>query len=234
MTSENGNRCERCPIGRECPFCGLTGEARRIFQALVEVRICSPGTLLLSQGEVPEGLFIVRSGAVRLRHDGRDGRCSFLGLVGAAGLLGLTETVNHSPALLSAETVRQSTVELVPQRELVRFLVRFPEAAVPLLVYESEEVEELRSDLLDRHRPSPLPERLLDRLGGLAEVCGVPLEDGTVLIDLPLTVQAVGDTLGCSRQWASRLLGEAEEAGLVERRERRILLTPAALDSLSA
>lgn len=229
--SETVDRCELCPIGQECPFCGLTGEARRVFQSLAEVRTCTPGTYLLRQGELPEGLFVVRSGVVRLRHDGRDGRCSFLGLVGAAGLLGLVESVNHGAAAMSAEVVRQATVELIPQRELAHFLVRYPQAAVPLLIYESEELEELRDELLGRHRPDPLPRRLLDRLQGLAGICGVPLDDGGVLIDLPLTVQAVGDTLGCSRQWASRLLGEAERAGLVERRDRRILLTPEGLES---
>ena len=223
-------RCERCPAGAECPFCGLEGEARDAFEAIAEIRCYAAGTRLVEQGERPEGLFIVRQGLVRLRHDADDGRCLIFGLVGRAGLVGLAEVVNGKRSRLSAVTLQATTVELVPRREMVRFLVRYPASVVPLLVWESEELERFTDELVAERRPRPMPVRLLERLRDLAEVCGQPV-DGGVLIDLPLSVRNVGDTLGCSRQWASKLLGEAEAAGLVERRHRRIVLTRTALQA---
>lgn len=221
-------RCERCPAGVDCPFCSLDGEARTAFEALAEVRGYAPGSCLVEQGERPEGLFIVRSGLVRLRHDGADGRRLILGLVGRAGLVGLVEVVNASPARTSAVAVNDTVVEMIPRQEMVGFLVRFPQAVLPLLAWGSEELERRTEELIAERRSRPMPQRLLRRLRGLAEVCGHPVEGG-VLIDVPLTVRSIGDSLGCSRQWASKLLGEAEAAGLVERRQRRILLTRAGL-----
>ena len=221
-------RCDRCPAGAECPFCGLEGEARDAFDAITEVRCYAAGTRLVEQGERPEGLFIVREGLAQLRHAAADGRRVIFGLVGRAGLIGLAEVVNGKRSRLSAVTLQPTTVEMVPRRELVRFLVDYPASVVPLLVWESEELERFTDELVNERRSRPLPDRLLDRLRDLAEVCGEPV-DGGVLIDVPLSVRSVGDTLGCSRQWASKLLGDAEAAGLVERRQRRIVLTRAGL-----
>lgn len=222
------SRCERCPAGGECPFCGLEGEARKTFEAITEVRCYAVGARLVEQGERPEGLFIVREGLVRLRHDAADGRRLIVAFVGRAGLIGLAEVVNGKRSHLSAVALQRTTVEVVPRRELVRFLTRYPASTVPLLVWESEALDRCTGALVDERQSRPMPERLLERLRDLAEVCGEPVEGG-VLIDLPLSVRNVGDSLGCSRQWASKLLGDAEAAGLVERRERRIVLTRAGL-----
>lgn len=228
--SPDSNRCDQCPAGAGCPFCTLTGEARRSFQSLTEVRCYSPGSHVVHQGERPEGLFIIREGVLRLRHEEEDGRSVVLGLLGPGGLVGLTESVNHSSSRFSVEALQESTLEVVPRAGLVRFLTRFPEAVIPLLVWESEELERRIDELLAARCPRPLPERLMGRLRSMARVCGVA-EGDDVVIDLPLTVQAVGDSLGCSRQWASRLLTDAEAEGLVERRRGRIVLKAAGLAS---
>jgi CRP-like cAMP-binding protein len=207
----------------------LTGEARDAFRAITELRYYACGAEPVRQGERPDGLFIVRSGVLDLRHDAADGHALVLGMVGEGGLVGLSEVVTGTASRLTAVARRPCTLELVPRQELVSFLMRFPQTAVPLLVRAAEDLDRLRGDLLSARHPRPLTDQLLDRLRALADVCGVPVPGG-VLIDVPLTVQAVGDRLGCSRQWASRLLCEAEGAGLVERRERRIILTSAALD----
>ena len=79
----------------------------------------------------------------------------------------------------------------------------------------------------------PLVERLLHKLQELADACGVTTESGGLLLDAPLTVQDLAGSLGCSRQWASKLLSEIESRGLIERRGRRIVLTEAALEHSS-
>ena len=225
-----GKRCDRCPVGVDCPFCALGGDARSEFESVVETRSYAAGARLVVQGERPDGLFIVRQGLVRLRHDGDDGRTTYLGLVGGAGLLGVSESINGSRSAVSAVAAQPTTVEVVPRADLVPLLLRHPATVVPLLVWESAELERRTGELLDERASRPLPDRLLQRLRDLADVCGEEVADG-VLIDVPLSVRNVGDTLGCSRQWASKLLGDAEAAGLVKRRHRRILLTEAALRS---
>jgi CRP-like cAMP-binding protein len=226
---EETDYCERCSIGTECPFCSLTGEAREVFRSLTELRYYACGAEPVRQGERPDGLFIVRRGVLDLRHDAIDGHSVVLGMVGEGGLLGLSEVITGSSSRVTAEARRPATLEMVPRQELVSFLMRFPDVAVPLLVRAAEDLDKLRADLVAARHPRPLTDQLLDRLRSLADVCGVPVADG-VLIDVPLTVQALGDRLGCSRQWASRLLGEAEGAGLVKRQKRRIVVTKAALN----
>jgi CRP-like cAMP-binding protein len=57
----------------------------------------------------------------------------------------------------------------------------------------------------------------------LGNVYGVPAEAG-LRIPVPLTVQMLADKVGCSRQWASKLLGELEAAGKLKRNRSWITL----------
>jgi len=58
----------------------------------------------------------------------------------------------------------------------------------------------------------------------LGRIYGLPAEAG-LRIPVPLTVQMLADKVGCSRQWASRLLGELEAAGKLRRNRGWITLT---------
>jgi len=69
----------------------------------------------------------------------------------------------------------------------------------------------------------PTGERLLSALAELARVYGLPAEAG-LRIPVPLTVQMLADKVGCSRQWASKLLGELESAGKLKRNRSWITL----------
>jgi CRP-like cAMP-binding protein len=57
----------------------------------------------------------------------------------------------------------------------------------------------------------------------LGRVYGVPAESG-LRIPVPLTVQMLADKIGCSRQWASKTLGELEAAGKLKHKRGWITL----------
>ena len=69
----------------------------------------------------------------------------------------------------------------------------------------------------------PSGERLMSALIELSRIYGVPADSG-LRIPVPLTVQMLADKIGCSRQWASRLLGELEAAGKLKRNRSWITL----------
>jgi CRP-like cAMP-binding protein len=69
----------------------------------------------------------------------------------------------------------------------------------------------------------PTGERLMSALVEMGRIYGVPAESG-LRIPVPLTVQMLAEKIGCSRQWASKKLGELEAAGKLERNRSWITL----------
>ena len=204
MRSETTDCCSTCPAREKCAFRRLPEPLLWEFLRLAENRLYSPGLEVVRQGEEAHGIFNLRSGAVRLLH------------------------LEPMPYPFTAETVLESTVEYVPRRRFVPFLLDHPRVAVELLIWLSQEFEDLQQSLYEIAARPQLGIRLLEHLRELGRVCGRPTAEGLEL-ERRFTVQDLADGLGCSRQWVSKLLGDLEHQGLIRRRERRIVLTGAAL-----
>jgi CRP-like cAMP-binding protein len=217
------------PGGDEsCVFDDLDDEARESLGKIIEPRRYGPGETLLCQGDPALGLFVVRSGLVRTSHLTPGGKPVGVRIVAPFGILGLAEVVTGDPYLLSAETVGPCRIDHVARKRFVPFLLHHPRVAVELLIRVSQDVVALQAGVYEAAGGGNLGDRLVRQLQELAGSCGVPTDRGT-LLDAPLTVRDLAGTLGCSRQWASKLLSEIEAQGLIEREGRRIILTDAAL-----
>ena len=226
MSFEIPDRCRACAVAPDCPFRVLPAEDRARLHAAMEARRYAPDSFLFHQGDAAAGLYVVRSGVVRLLHVNVDGKAAVVQLVTTSAILGLVEAVTGDSRLLTAQAVEESLVDFLPRRAFVRLLLDHSQVAVELLIRVAQELADLQHRLCEATE-SPLRERLLHRLQELAGPCGVTTADG-VLLDLPLTVQDLANSLGCTRQWTSRLLGEMEHDGLIVRRGRRLWLTAAA------
>jgi len=223
-------RCGTCEAEPVCPFNDLSADARVAFEAIVEVRFYAPGSTILRQGDPSRGIFVVRSGLVRAVHLTPAGKPVGVQVLGAGSLLGLTEVVTGDPYLATVEAVEDCELESVARRQFVPFLLQHPAVAVELLIRVSQDLVNLQAGMFEAAGGGRLTDRLLRQLQDLAGSCGVPTDRGT-LLDVPLTVRDLAGTLGCSRQWASKLLSDIESQGLIEREGRRIILTGAALDA---
>lgn len=224
MPNIAGDRCADCDAEPTCPFSDLSPGAREDFREIAETRVYAPGSTILQQGDPARGLFVVQSGLVRVFHLTPSGKPVGVRMASASEILGLNEVITGDRYRQSAQALEQTRLEHVPRRRFVPFLFQHPEVAVEVLIHVSQDFAKLQDGLFEAAAGSPLGDRLLQKLQELAGSCGVATDRG-VLLDVPLTVQDLAGTLGCSRQWASKLLSEAESRGLIERAGRRITLT---------
>ena len=172
--------CLQCPAVGACVFADLPAESFARLQQLLSLRQEPARKAVVEQGERPPGVFLVRSGLLRLLRLERSGRMADLGFARPGALLGITEVVTGSRASLTAETYSPCELEFIPRRDFVPFLRTTPELAVELLTQVSDEVEHLRLLLCDAAtRAVPAGVRLLAVLEDLREACGEPSPDGT-------------------------------------------------------
>ena len=233
MVADDPDLCAVCDVAASCAFTNLTPEAQQEFRSIAQPRFYAAGSTILRQGEEADGLFIIQTGLVRLLHLTPAGKPVGVRLVTPPEILGLTEVITGDPYSATVETVEETQVEYVSRKRFVPFLLSTPALAVELLIRVSQDFERIQEGIYESDGGSPLVERLVHKLQELSAACGVTTERG-LLLDAPLTVQDLAGTLGCSRQWASKLLSEIESRGLIERKGRRIILTDAGLDAESA
>lgn len=228
MSLDSSDRCYRCEARSTCVFYSLPAESRREFQRITDLRIYSQNVAIVRQDDDAHGVFNVRSGTVRLSHLTPCGKTGMVKLVSAGGVLGLTEVTAGTRFQFTAETVEESTLEYAPRKDFVSFLLNNPQVAVGLLIWLSQEFEKLQQDRCETVTRPDLTSRLLQHLQQLGELCGSSTAWG-VELNPRFTGQELADCLGCSRQWVSKLLGDLERRGLIERRARRIIVTDAGL-----
>jgi len=232
LVADDPDLCAVCQAAPHCAFTNLTPEALQEFRSIAQTRFYAAGSTILRQGEEADGLFVLQSGLVRLLHLTPAGKPVGVRLLTPPEIVGLTEVITGDRYSSTVETVEESQVEFVPRKRFVPFLLSTPALAVELLIRVSQDFERIQEGIYESDGGSPLVERLVHKLQELAAACGVNTERG-LLLDAPLTVQDLAGTLGCSRQWASKLLSEIESRGLIERRGRRIILTDAGANAES-
>jgi len=230
LAADDTDLCSCCEASTKCTFTNLAREAQEQFRTIAQTRFYAPGTTILRQGERADGLFVVQSGLIRLIHLTPSGKQIGVRMLAPPEMLGLTEVITGDPYHVTAETVEESRLEYLPRKRFVPYLFNTPPLAVELLIRVSQSFERLQEGMYESDGGSPLVVRLVHKLQELADSCGVSTEGG-LLLDVPLTVQDLAGALGCSRQWASKLLAEIEARGLIERRGRRIVLTEAGLET---
>lgn len=87
------------------------------------------------------------------------------------------------------------------------------------ILLHTQQTEELLNIV---HQPR-VPLRLLKLLGWLAQKFGRPVKRG-ILIDLPLTHQAIAEVISTTRVTVTRLLETLEQEGRIQRYQRHIIL----------
>jgi CRP-like cAMP-binding protein len=199
----------------------LPDRERELVAKIGQLRYYAKGTVVVEQGEPAPGLFINRSAYLRLVHVQAGGKMAAVSLLGPGRMLGLAEIILGTLHQHRCEVVAAGMVELLPKREMARLILDNPSIAVEMLIQASQQIFDQTEDMC-RLPSSSSEERLLHSLRGFSVAGGGVVSGGLPL----LTVQELADSIGCSRQWTSKILGEMAGRGVIRRDGRRITLTP--------
>lgn len=223
------HRCATCPARATCVFARLPQYIYEQFQVIVETAPYSRGVTIFRQGEEADGLFIIRSGSVKLYNLTPAGKTTILGIAGPGAVLGLTEIITGSQYEVSADVLERSELEHVARGKFTPFLRAHPMVSVWLLKAVCYELQKSLAELCRTTSRIAVRERLLHTLVDLSVTCGQTTADG-IKLKLSVTIQDLADRVGCSRQWTSRILSEMEKQGLINRKAGWITVTPLALN----
>ena len=109
-------------------------------------------TVLFAEGQAPEGVFLLRSGRVKLTVSSRHGRNLFLGVVGAGELLGLGASVSGKAHELTASTLSPCEALFIPREDFLRFLRERPQVCVEVVRLLSDDLDAAYERMRDLRR----------------------------------------------------------------------------------
>jgi CRP-like cAMP-binding protein len=174
------------------------------------LRIVSPQLIFKRREVLPlksETLWKIESGVARSITWTEEGKVITLGFWGKGDVVGLSLSRIEPYQIECLSTVQIS--EISPESTYLR-------QALLVHAWKSEELLKIVN------QPS-LVDRLFQLLSWLANQFGKPVLSGK-LLDLRLTHQDLGDTIGSTRVSVTRVLNQLEQEGKIERSRRSLVL----------
>lgn len=176
---------------------------------------------LLEEGQMPEGIFVLLHGSLKLFVSLKGGKTLILRVVQSGEVLGLSATMSSKPAEYTAETLSPTQFLYVPRKDFLALLELHPEICVSVVEVLSHQLREAVNMIHYSSGSQPAVEKLADLLElWIAE--GGEITDRGIELKLPLTQEEIGQTIGVSRETVSRLLAEFEEQGVLELEGSRV------------
>lgn len=181
------------------------------------VRTYAANTVLVTEDDLSDALFIVLSGSVKVYGSGVDGREVVYGTQGPGEYFG-EMTLDGGPRSASVMTLEPTTCAVVPGAQARDFLATHPDFALHL-VHKLIRLARASTE----HVKSLALEDVYGRVARLLRTLAVD-EDGVPTVPHKLTQQDIADRVGSSREMVSRIFKPLVEGGYIAQRGGRIAL----------
>jgi CRP/FNR family transcriptional regulator, cyclic AMP receptor protein len=192
------------------------------FQVIASQHTYGRQATIVRQGDPVSYAYFLRRGLVQVSSVLESGK-SFVDLMGPGSVFGIPWMLSGLPHGFALTAVAECDFDRVEAQRFLKYLEERPTAALEVLRHLCRQEIQLVGHLLQLSTRVPTGERLMSTLVELGRIYGVQAESG-LRIPVPLTVQMLADKVGCSRQWASKALGELEAAGKLKRNRSWITL----------
>ncbi len=190
------------------------------LKALAEqgtVKAFPKNTIIISEGDRSDSLFIVQSGRVKVYLADEEGKELLLSTHGPGEYFG-EMILDEGPRSASVMTLEPSRFSVITTEQYKQFLTRQPEIALELiksLIYRVRALTKTVGSL-----------GLLDVYGRVARLL-LDLaveENGKQVIKEHLTQQEMASRVGCSREMISRILKDLRVGGYIKMDEDRMVI----------
>ena len=192
-------------------FSALPAKALRDVSLHVVVRSYKKGTLIFSEGEPSQGLYLVESGVVRVFKSSEDGKEQVLHHVTPGQSFNDVATFDGGPCPANAEAAERATLLLVPRKDLLNLLRAHPELALTVIKVLSGRLRQMGSlveDLALRHVVSRVAHALLRA------------SKGSATATLP-SKHELASMVGSVREVVTRALKQLDRQGAIRLGPRR-------------
>jgi len=179
--------------------------------------------MIFRAGSDGDEVFVLMCGRIKVYTLSPAGRAVTLWICLPGEVFGLAEMARQGPRAVYAEACVPSEVLSIPCNRLRSHLSDDPSTAMLIIDMLSCRVRQLTDALLNI-TSDDVNTRTAKLLWRLHMRHGVPVGDGSSLIDLQLTHQEIAEMIGATRQSVSGAVTHFRNLGLIHARGRRMIL----------
>lgn len=195
-------------------FMGLSPDVLEEFESMAHNAYYEDGSLLFSEGQFPESVYVVIEGSVKLSMNSTDGRRLTHRVASRGEIVGMTAVILDMPYDSTAEAIRTCKIASISKREFFAFLLRHPETQAAVMKALSVQYTEL-CDTLRLLNLSSKATKKIARL--LLNWSSAGEQTGDVSrLRFFLTHEEIGQFVGASRETVTRTLTEFKQKRLIE------------------
>jgi CRP/FNR family transcriptional regulator len=228
-----GNLIPMNLLNQNGAFANLTGDARQRFDSLGTEKTYTRGDSMFLEGQLPQSVYVLLNGRVKLSVTSRDGKTMILRIAEAGDVLGLSATLNSTEYEVSAEAVEFCRVKAIRSHEFVDFLQKYPEAAMQATQCLLAEHRHMFKDVCRLGLPTTVAGRLANLLLDWRERRVKPGQ-AEPRLTVTLTQEEIAGMTGTSRETVSRVLHQFQKDKLISIRGAFLtVLRPEALEQLA-
>ena len=214
--------CEKCPIRGDSVFGAFLPRTDGQAEQPHSIRRFAKRQVVLREGEVPEGIYCIRSGLLKRSIGDPQGNRKILDILGPGDLLGVESISGNGSRAAEAATLEASELCFFHRRDLPELVKGTPGFAMALAAYAAERLARAERELADLCLKNAR-QRLANALLALGRRFGKRTPRG-ILLDLPISRSELANFVGIALATASRLFHELKEAGVIRTRGRRIFI----------
>ena len=198
-------------------FSGLSAQEIDALANAAVVRTFPKNTIVVTEGERSDSLYVILSGRVKVFVSDEEGRGVTLNFEGPGEYFGEL-ALDEGPRSASVVTLEPCRMALIPNDVLKGFVSGHPDVALHLiraLIGRVRHTTESLKDLATLDVYGRVAKLLLD----LAREVG-----GKLIIESRLTQQEIADRVGCSREMVTRIFRDLTVGGYIGNEDGKIII----------
>jgi len=141
--------CLSCALRQTCDFCNLPQPSMTKFNSMGHLTLYPANATLMTEGQVPRGVYIMCSGRSKLSVVARDGKTIILKIAGNRQVLGLSAVISRGPSPVSVTTIELCQIKFVERDSFLRLIEGDSRAALTCGLMLAREVTTSFDDVHD-------------------------------------------------------------------------------------
>jgi CRP/FNR family transcriptional regulator len=201
----------------------MSEEALIGFQALASFSSCGSGTVFFVEGQLPQEVFVLLEGQVKLFMNSNEGKRLTVHIAGPGEILGLASAFTAAPHRTTAETLYPSKVASAGCADFINFLLAHPDVSLSA----ARELSESCDRSYTRLRTIGVTPSNRSKLGRLLlewAAQGQQTERG-IQIHLALKHGEIAECIGTCRESVTRILRDLQRWKVIELRGSLLTIT---------
>jgi len=204
-------------------FSALTEQQFELVRSRIIERHFDAGELVFAEGEHCSGLYVVKSGSVRIFKNSPGGREQVLSIDGPGSSVAELPVFDGGNYPASAQTVTESTMLFYSKQDFHALCMQYPEVGLKVLAVVGARLRKLVG-IIEELSFTTVRHRLAALLVRLARTEGKKTAQG-IEFTLPSTNQDIAAQIGTVRELVSRNMSRFQSEGLL-RIEGRTVIVP--------